>query len=196
IRTCKREDRTSCALESLAQHTRIDVKRFGGFAPWKVENLTKDVGETVPPAKALEHRQRAADLDFLNEHRPLALAGAIGSEPLRQVFGQAHEIQIHALEGAPLPVQKVVDRDPVDPRLQAAAETKARELSDDSDEDLLGRVFRILAVPKHPESHIIDVGFNCSHEHVQLIAVFCVFTLRYVLVSCSDVHCHYTSLIL
>src|SRR5207237_1845424 len=104
VRTRKCEDRTSRALESLAQHSRIDIKRFGGFGPWKVENLTKDVGEPVRPVKALEHRQRAADLDFLNEHRPLVLAGAIGSESFRQVFGQAHEIQFHALDGAPLPV--------------------------------------------------------------------------------------------
>src|SRR5205807_4303361 len=185
----KREDRASCALESLPQHTRIDIKRFGGFRPWKIENLTQDVGETVRPVKALEHRQRAADLDFLNEHRQLVLAGAIGSESLRQVFGQAHEIQIHALDGAPLPVQKVVDRDAVGPRFQAAAEIEARELSDDSHEDLLGRVFRILAVPQHSESHGIDVGLNCSHERVQRIAVSSDCASRNLLDSCYVAHC-------
>ena len=78
---------------------------------------------------------------------------------------------MQTLDGALLHVEDVVDGDPVDPGLQPAAEIELRQPRDDANEDLLRRVFRILAVPEQAQGKTIDVALEISHKAVEGVAI-------------------------
>ena len=104
------------------------------------------------PVEARQHAEGAAD-PHLFEKKSRFSRCRYGRD-----VGQALvEILAEALEGIPLLLetalpgaQKVVRRHPVGPGREGALPAKSREASDDSDQDLLGRVAGILGMPEHP----------------------------------------------
>ena len=99
------------------------------------------------PVEALEHAERASNFHFLSQKRSLGVGGPVRRQALAEVFGEPFETQMHALDWALLHVEHVVHGDPVDPRLELAAKVELRQPRYDAHQDLLRRVFCILAVP-------------------------------------------------
>src|SRR5688572_16923551 len=84
---------------------------------------------------------------------------------------QRLQLAVHALNRACLHVEDVVDRDPVDPGLQLASKIELRQPRHHADQDFLGRVFCVLAVPQHAHSEAIDAPLQGLHETVESFSV-------------------------
>ncbi len=80
-----------------------------------------------------------------------------GLQPALEIVGESLEAEMQPLDGALLHVQDVVDRQPIRPRFQPAPEAELRQVRDDADQDLLGRVLRVFTVPQHPQRQSVDV---------------------------------------
>ena len=138
--------------EPLSEGRRTDGQDPGRLVTFHLEDLAEDVGEAVRPVEAGQHAESAADLHLLEEKSRLCCGRPRGG------VGEALvEISAEALEGEPLLLetalpgrQQVVRRHAVGPGREGALPAKSREASDDSDQDLLGRVAGILGMPEHP----------------------------------------------
>ncbi len=63
--------------------------------------------------------------------------------------------------------EKVVRRDPPDPRSQRRVAAERAEVRHDPDEDLLGRVLGVLRVAEHPHGEPVDVVLEGSEQGVE-----------------------------
>ena len=129
------------------------------------------VSGPVGSIETLQHRQRTADLHLVDEQRLLGVGSAAGLQAALEIVRETLEAEVQPLDGALLDVQDVVDRDPVRPRLQPALEAELRQVGDDADQDFLGRVLGVLAIPEHPQRQAVDVPLEGPHERVQRLAV-------------------------
>ena len=134
-------------------------------------SLAEHVGQPVGPIEALEHRHGARHLDLFDEHGMLRVVRGGGLQPVCEVLGEPLEAEMQAFDRALLHVEDVVHRHAIRPRLQAAPEVELRQPRDDADQDLLGRVLGILAVPEHPQREAVDVGLKGSHQAFECLPV-------------------------
>lgn len=108
--------------------------------------------------QAREHGQGAAELDLLREQVGVGCKARVGiREPGREVLGECLEAEPLALKPAAAPVEKVVDRDPVDPRAHRGLAAVGVEASEDLEEDLLRGVLGVVGVPEHPQRQSVDI---------------------------------------
>src|SRR5438128_2985656 len=68
------------------------------------------------------------------------------------------------LEAAAANASKIVCRDCVTPRREAAVATKAGEMRDDPDEDLLSGIARVFGMPEHSQREPIDLILHAANE--------------------------------
>jgi hypothetical protein len=67
--------------------------------PCELQNFAEDVRQSMWAIEALQHAQRAADLHFVDEDRPLGLARPFVRETGGEVVGKLRERHVHALHG-------------------------------------------------------------------------------------------------
>jgi hypothetical protein len=82
------------------------------------------------------------------------------------VVGEGHLLLLVA---APLHVQQVVGRDPVEPGPEPAAALEGGELGDHLDQDLLARVLGVLRAIEHPHRHVEDEGLMTSQQGLECV---------------------------
>src|SRR5438132_11176895 len=94
----ERLDALARSLEAFAKRGWLDLHRLGRFGCGQLEDFSEHVGKAVWPVEALEHSQRAADLDFLGEHRSFAVGGHLRRQAFRQILGEVREAQAETLD--------------------------------------------------------------------------------------------------
>src|SRR4029453_6425533 len=123
------------------------------------------------PIKTLEHTERAADLHFLDEKGMLGISWPLRRQALDQVGGEPLKVQVHALDGALLHIEDVIDGDAIDPGLELAAEIELRQARDGAHQDFLCGILRILTIPQHAESQAADIALERSDKAIQSFTV-------------------------
>lgn len=104
-----------------------------------------------------KHGQTAPYLHFVDEHRLLGVGGAGRDLACREILGKGVEREVLALDRALLEIQDVVDRQPIDPRLEPAPKSELRQACHDTDQDLLRGIFGVFLVPQLAQRETVDV---------------------------------------
>src|SRR5947209_8246405 len=132
----------------------------------ELENLAEDVRQALLAVEAEQHAERAADPYLLDGHPILGMIANLHIGRCRFVkFGfEALERVGPRLDPAVPRRPKIVRGDGETPRRETPLSAIAREVRDDSDEDLLRRVTRVLGMPKHAKSQRIDLILDCLDE--------------------------------
>src|SRR5581483_7627042 len=83
-------------------------------------------------------------------------------------FLEAHRSLLHALLAQR---EQAVAGDPIHPGSKAAIPAEARETRDDPNENLLGRVLRVLGVPQEAQRHAVYLRVHGANHGLQRVAV-------------------------
>src|SRR5438477_12175783 len=160
----ERLDALASSLEAFPERRGLDVQGSTGLICRELQNLAQQVCKPVRPVEALQHPQRAADLHFLREQRGLAVGRSVRRQTALEIAGKRFEAQVLPLDRTLLHVEQVVGRHAVYPRLQPAAKVELRQARDHANQYLLRGIFRILAIPQHPQGKPVDVALECQEE--------------------------------
>ena len=96
---------------------------------------------------------------ILTSQGSLGIRWPIRRQALHQVVAEPLNTQMHVLDRTLVHVD-VVDRDPINPRLELTAEIELPQSRDGSNQDLLRRIFRILMIPQHAQGEAVDVALK------------------------------------
>ena len=86
-------------LKALAEHRWGDLQGVSRLRSWHVEDLTEHVREPMWPVQALEHAERASDLHFLGQQRPLGVHRPVRREAFGEVVGEASKVRCRRSTG-------------------------------------------------------------------------------------------------
>jgi len=87
-------------------------------------------------------------------------------KPSSEVFAEGIEVHSSSLERGLSPVEQMIHRDPIHPRLDRCLSSKGAETSQDLDQDLLGSVLGVAGLGNHSQRKLVDVVLYGSHERL------------------------------
>lgn len=167
----KRKRRAPGMLGALSEQRGRNAQNFSRLRPGQLHDFARNECGPVLTVQTLEHAQRAGDLDFLDQQRPLGLSRTRLADALDDRLAEL-------FEAAPLPfartlsqIRNVVEGDAPRSGSQVAAEIELGKPRDNADEDFLRGVLGVLPVAEHAERQAEDIRLERFDQMLQSRAV-------------------------
>jgi len=87
-------------LQTFAEKVRRYIQNRRGIGTWHFHDVSEHVSQSVLPIEALEHAERACNLNFLNQQQTLRFGRRLKIRSASQVLGKALKAQLQLLHWA------------------------------------------------------------------------------------------------